>query len=548
MGIPREALIKSHMRDRNAFVPCIPVRSIGRHSTKTLRTSIGTKALRSHVRGEFYWVASAAASAALRALPRCLPWLRRDALHPSPPDETRVARLNQRFPRRIASVVLAGWAAVVGTELITLALAQTPRAPTVVAPRPDEQTVSDAYNYLLGRVLVIRQEHADLKAPGASYNVIKYNPLGSADFVNPNFDVAYLEAWFAVDEYTPVLLEVPEIRGRYYTAEILDEWGEVIANINERRFPSKPFGRFALVAPGSTAKIPAGAGRIELHSNKAKMVARVELKGDPYSAVKLQRQFKARSLGEPAIKQPPAVPMFDNNQLIGVDVFDDVDAKLSSALDVSPIAAEMQQKVRAVAAYIQTNHEGRAAVDRQLREKVIPEFKEYAFTKSAPYRNHWVGGAQTGSYGRDYRLRTVVNYAGIWANDTDEVIYFVATRDANEKLLNGSNSYVIHFPSDKLPNSVVNSYWSVILVGVPDYRVVPNPLNRFTLNSYSSLKAETDGSLKISIGPKPVAGVDESNWLPAPDGKTFSLTFRTYVPKDLVKRGEWAPPAVTAVP
>jgi hypothetical protein len=302
------------------------------------------------------------------------------------------------------------------------------------------------------------------------------------------------------------------------------------------------------VAPGSTAKIPAGAGRIELHSNKAKMLARVELKGDPYSAVKLQRQFKARSLGEPAIKQPPAVPMFDNNQLIGVDVFDDVDAKLSSALDVSPIAAEMQQKVRAVAAYIQTNHEGRAAVDRQLREKVIPEFKEYAFTKSAPYRNHWVGGAQTGNYGRDYRLRTVVNYAGIWANDTDEVIYFVATRDANEKLLNGSNSYVIHFPSDKLPNSVVNSYWSVILVGVPDYRVVPNPLNRFTLNSYSSLKAETDGSLKISIGPKPVAGVDESNWLPAPDGKTFSLTFRTYVPKDLVKRGEWAPPAVTAVP
>ena len=95
---PREALIKSHMRDRSAFVPCIPARSIGRQSTKTVRTSIGTKALRSLVRGESYWVASAAASAALRALPRYLPWLRRDALHPSAPDATRVARLNQRFP------------------------------------------------------------------------------------------------------------------------------------------------------------------------------------------------------------------------------------------------------------------------------------------------------------------------------------------------------------------------------------------------------------------------------------------------------------------
>src|SRR4051794_40783170 len=46
---------------------------------------------------QFYWVASAAASAALRTLPRYLPWLRRDALHPSTPDTTRVARLNQCF-------------------------------------------------------------------------------------------------------------------------------------------------------------------------------------------------------------------------------------------------------------------------------------------------------------------------------------------------------------------------------------------------------------------------------------------------------------------
>jgi hypothetical protein len=36
----------------------------------------------------------------------------------------------------------------------------------------------------------------------------------------------------------------------------------------------------------------------------------------------------------------------------------------------------------------------------------------------------------------------------------------------------------------------------------------------------------------------------ESNWLLAPSGKAFSLTIRTYVPKDVVKRGEWFPPAV----
>jgi hypothetical protein len=44
---------------------------------------------------------------------------------------------------------------------------------------------------------------------------------------------------------------------------------------------------------------------------------------------------------------------------------------------------------------------------------------------------------------------------------------------------------------------------------VPDYRVVPNPLNRFNLNDYSPLQKEADGSLKLAVGPNPVAGVPE---------------------------------------
>ncbi len=412
-------------------------------------------------------------------------------------------------------------------------------------PVPSEQEIRDAYVYLLGRALVIRQEHADLKEPGISYNVIKYNPLGSADFVNPNLDVAYLEAWIAVDDSTPVLLEIPEIKGRYYTAQILDEWGEVIANINERTFPSQPFGKFALVKAGSTAKIPEGAARIELHSSKAKMLARVELKDDRDGAITLQRQFKLTPLGNPAIAPPPMIPMFDNKELVGVEIFDNVDAKFVSALDVSQVAAEMEQKARAVAAYAATSAEARSAINKQLREKIIPEFLDYALTKSAPYRDHWLGGGAAGNYGKDYRLRTAVNLLGIWANTSDEVLYFMATRDADEKPLNGNNNYVLHFLANQLPNAVVNRYWSVILVDVPNYRVVPNPLNRFNFNSYSPLKRESDGSLKIVIAPKSVAGVPESNWLPSPEGKPFSLTLRTYVPKDAVKRGKWLPPAVT---
>lgn len=43
-----------------------------------------------------------------------------------------------------------------------------------------------------------------------------------------------------------------------------------------------------------------------------------------------------------------------------------------------------------------------------------------------------------------------------------------------------------------------------------------------------------------------VANVPEANWLPTAPGKLFSLTWRTYIPKEIVKQGNWFPPAVSA--
>lgn len=432
--------------------------------------------------------------------------------------------------------------AIVGLLLIGLL---TPSF-TTAAESLDEQTITDAYVYLLGRALVIRQERMDIQEPGIDYNVIKYNPLGSADFVNPNLDVAYLEAWIAVDDNTPVLLEIPPIKGRYYTAQICDEWGEVITNINQRNYPLHPYGKYAFVAPGSRAKVPQDAVRIELHSYKAKMLARVELKTDHGGAVALQKQFRLKALGKPKIQPAVPMPSFNNEDLIGVEIFDHADAALVSALDVSPIAAQMQAKVRAVARQA-SDSTIRAALDKHLREKVIPKFLKYAVTQAGTFKNNWLGTLTIGNYDEDYWTRTSANLVGIWANARHEVIYYVGTRDAGGNPFNGGNDYVLHFSASDKPDAVVNGYWSVILVDIPNYRVVPNPLSRFNFNSYSPLQTETDGSLKILISAKPSASAPETNWLPAPDGKPFSLTLRTYVPRPVVKRGEWFPPAVERI-
>jgi hypothetical protein len=413
--------------------------------------------------------------------------------------------------------------------------------------KPDDRTIEEAYLYLLGRALVVRQERMDLKEPSFAYNAIKCNPLGSANFVNPNFDVAYLEAWVAVDAQHPVMLQVPKIEHRYYTAQILDEWGEVIVNINERTFPSKPFGLFALVEPGSAPKLPPEATRIALHSSKAKLLARIELRGDAGGAIRLQKQFKLTPHGIPGISRPPPIRLFDNDALIGAELFDDSELLVAGALDVSPVAAAMQQKVRDVARYVESSAAAREEVDAEIRDHVIAAFRDYVATKAQPYRNHWAGNGEVGNYGANYRMRTAANFGGIWANVPSECVYFSGTRDSDEKPLDGGNGYAMHFAKDKLPAAVVDAYWSVILVGVPDFRVVPNPLQRYNLNNVSPLKYERDGSLKIATGPALPKGVAETNWLPSAAGKPFALTFRTYLPKDIVRRGDWTPPPLERV-
>ena len=411
------------------------------------------------------------------------------------------------------------------------------------AKGPDAATIADAYVYLLGRALVDRQEKTDIAEDGVDYNVIKYNPVGAADFVNPNLDVAYLEAWIAVDDESAVLLGVPRIEGRYYTVQICDEWGNVITNINERNYPLSPFGTYAFVTPNSVAVLPEDAVPIVLPSRKAKMLARVELQTDWDVAVALQREFTMSTVGTPEISAPTELPLFDNRTLAGVEIFDYADDLLSEALDTIPVAPSMQAKVREVAR-VAADPSQREALQATLRSTVVPRFLNFAVTEAGSYKNNWLGTLVGGIYGDDYWTRTAANLVGIWANSTHEVIYFIATRDGDGNPLDGGNTYAIEFDRGQSPGAVVDGYWSVILVDLPDYRVVPNEIDRFNFNSYSPLERDENGGLSIFVAPSESDAFPSANWLPSADGKPFSLTFRTYVPKDVVKRGDWFPPSI----
>ncbi|WP_409417802.1 DUF1214 domain-containing protein [Flavobacterium sp. PS2] len=419
-------------------------------------------------------------------------------------------------------------------------------ATTEISTVPTDQDIVDAYTYLYGRYLVIQQENHDINVEKVGYNKIKYNPLGTAQFVNPNLDVAYLEAWLAVDADHAVILNVPKIEGRYYTAELLNGWGEVIVNINNRNFPKTPYGKFALVLKGTNPTIPADAVKIELPSEKAKMLARVELKGTPDIAQKLQRQFTLTVPEGIKITPPVTIPDFTPKAPIGGEIFDKVEEVIASYPDVMPKAKEYQDKALAIEAYRKTDDKAKARIDEIIKTKAIPGFLAGA-KGFGTQKGGWSVSYVAGNFGNDILARDIINYGGLWANRKEEAVYFIGLIDSKGQPLTGDKVYEIRFPKDALPETAVDGFWSTTVYSVPDYRVVDNKLKRYNLNNVSGLKKNPDGSLSIWLASSLPKGAIESNWLPTPAGKGFSLNFRTYVPKKSVQEGKWFPAPIEQI-
>jgi hypothetical protein len=407
-----------------------------------------------------------------------------------------------------------------------------------------ESEIVESYVYLLGRVLAVRQEVTDLSEEGIEYNTIKYNEAGKADFVNPNLDVAYMESWFAMDENSVILLTIPEVENRYYTVQLMDSWGEVITNINERNYPKHPFGQYALCLENTTAKIPEGALKVVMPNNKIKMLARVELQNTWDKAIELQKKFKLEVIGEPIIEPVINFPTFSNKDLPDIGVFE-YSEELLKTNDSKMVDNDSIQSIsRKVAEYALKSETNAEDVKKVIQEKAIPQFISHAINNAGKLENNWLATIYAGEYNGNYWTRTAANFVGIWANSPKEVVYFIASKDSDDNTLGGGNRYVLKFEKDHLPINSVNAFWSIILVDFPNYRVVANELERYNFNNYSPLTYEEDGGLNIYISPTYNSEWPKSNWLPSPQEQDFNLTIRMYVPKESVVNGNWFPTAV----
>jgi hypothetical protein len=428
------------------------------------------------------------------------------------------------------------------SSLILLASVAATASVQAATPLPTDQEISDSYIYLLSRLLVLNQEQADF-ANGFQWNRLVHRKVGEVDWPNPNLDVAYSEAWVAIDEKSCALVTVPKVKDRYYTVQFLNGWGETLANINERVYPQHPDGEFAVCLDGAQIQLPATTQRVNVSAKALRVLSRVELGASPDEAVALQKKFDIRASGQPSLPAVPKTVRFDIEKLPGVEAFESATAALDSAADTNPGMEKLQASTRAVAKAIE-DPAARQHVAQVIRTQAIPAiYKASPTLGDGTVKNGWALPSTIGVYGNNWLLRTLVNLGGIWANSYEEVVYYKAFVDPAGKPLNGDHSYVLRFEKDQLPTLYATYFWSVIAVDSVHRRVLPNPQKRYLLSNFSALKFDKDGSLTLYFGETP-NGAPESNWIPTPKGTGYSLTFRFYRPKGAVADRSYFPPAL----
>lgn len=415
----------------------------------------------------------------------------------------------------------------------------------------------DAYLYAYPIVLM----DATMRQTPATNAFMHARAFPSADarvVVRPNFDTLYSVAWLDVSR-EPVVLSVPEVRGRYYLMQMLDMWTDVFAAPGSRTTGSGP-GHFAVAAPDWTGELPDGVELIRAPTSAVWVIGRTQTNGaadypavhrvqDAYMLSPLSRfgNYRARAMALD-MSGGATPPPEEVKGLDGVTIL----ARLAALLMKYPPHANdypMLARLRALgivpgkpfdiskfdSTIIAAINAGATDAYATLERSVT--------TMGQPLGEWSVSLENIGTYGTSYKRRAVCAMAGLGANLPEDAVYPFAFVDAEGNALTGNENYVLHFAKGQLPPA--RAFWSITLYA--DNYQVPNAINRFAIGDRDPLRFNPDGSLDVYVQADSPGEEREANWLPSPRGARFDLTMRIYLPTNELFDGTWVPPRVELV-
>jgi hypothetical protein len=427
----------------------------------------------------------------------------------------------------------------------------------------------DAYIYGYPLVLMDVTRRFMTNVPAATAGRAPMNQLAhrkafptpeSKGVVSPNADTLYSVAWLDLTR-EPMVLHVPDTKGRYYVIQLLDAWTNVFAAPGKRTTGTGE-ANFAIIGPDWKGEVPTGVKPIRAPTRTVWLLGRTQTNGPAdFAAVHaMQQQYSLTPLsawGTPYLP-PAAVPMDPHGdtktppvkQVLQMDA-NTFFKTLATVMALNaptgadaPMVAKLERLGIALGKDFDMEKLGPATA-KALRRAVETARRRLAAAPAigGEIENGWSVDRNLGRYGTEYLRRALVASAALGANLPEDALYPYTETDGDGRKLNGAHRYVLHFDKGETPPT--NAFWSLTMYN-SDHYFVENPIRRYAIGDRDALVYNQDGSLDLLLQQEAPSG-REANWLPAPAGP-FDLILRIYWPRPEVMRGVWKPPAVRRLP
>jgi hypothetical protein len=463
-----------------------------------------------------------------------------------------------------------------GSASFALCLALTWSMPARAAPPLDAGQARDiaasAYVYAYPLVLmdVARRVQTNVQAPdtvfggGAPMNRFTYMSRAADPLLHglpyPDVDTLWSQLWFDVSK-EPLLIEVPDARGRYYSITLADMWTDVFSAPGSRT-AQDGLHVYAIAAPDWHGKLPKPAELVRAPTSAGLLRVRIAYRGtaDLGAAQGFQMAMEATPLSRWGKKTVPPDGHFDValsrrapiEQAADMkaqeffSAFAELAARYPPHADDGPI---LQRMARLGLAPDQRFDLARLPAD--IRAAVEAGVLRGQADVRSPIQPRPRGGdawrmpdRRLGNYGTDYALRARTARAqGAMALPEDEIALRAHT-DSDGRPLDGTFRYEVRFDRGQAPPA--DAFWSMTLYN--DRReLYDNPINLYAVGSRHPLTPAQDGTSTVYVQYAQPAGEQVRNWLPAPQSGRFTLMLRLYQPRADAVEGLWTPPVIRRI-
>jgi hypothetical protein len=429
--------------------------------------------------------------------------------------------------------------------------------------------LSYVYGYPMVVMDVTRQVLTAAPAPNSEGTAAPINQLAKMPhYVSPYFtnvvrislNSLWTTGWLDLGK-EPIVLSVPDTRGRYYVFSAMNMWTDVFASIGKRTTGTGP-GLFLLAGPKWHGATPTGIKRVYRCSTRyAWLLGQTQANGpsDFATVNAVQARYHLTPLsawGKPYT--PPANMPVDTNVDLKATPPNQVGA-MDAGTFFNRLALAMAENPPYPADTTPLRRLGRLGVmpGRPFNianiDPAIARGLERA-VKEAPIKladgttkmsnvNGWIRPPDLGRYGTDYDTRAGIAMAGLGADLQEDTIYPIAFVGGDGNRLDAAYRYVMHYAKGQFPPT--NATWSVSLYQGPNY--VPNAIDRYDIAPWMPLNFGPDGSLDIFIQASSPGKDREPNWLPTPASGEFNIVIRNYWPKREALDGTYQNPPIKRV-